>query len=121
MGDWRRQFFHTKTSVTTTWKCRVATGIVIMLMATMTRGFWAPRLAESLVCKGAPLPSDIVLVENFDPTYLVFERAAELERAGLAPRALVPVQISNDTGSANPVSKGIAELMARQARLRTWE
>src|SRR5215467_1258981 len=121
MGNWRRQFFRTRTSVTPTWKFRVVTVIALILMATMTRGFWAPWLAGSLVCTEAPLPSDIVLVENFDPNYLVFERAAELEKMGFAPRALVPVQVSNEPAVANPVSKGIAELMARQAQLRTWE
>jgi len=121
MGNWRRQFFHTRTSVTSTWKFRVVTVIVLILMPTMTRGFWAPRLAGSLVCTGAPLPSDIMLVENFDSKYLVFERAAELEKMGFAPRALVPVPASNDPAIANPVFKGIAELMARQARMGTWE
>src|SRR5262249_15038926 len=37
------------------------------------------------------------------------------------PRALVPVQVSSEPAIANPVSKGIAELMARQAQMRTWE
>jgi hypothetical protein len=90
-------------------------------MAAMTRGSWALWLAGSLVCTGAPLRSDIVLLENFDPNYLVFERAAELEKAGLASRALVPVSVSNDPAIANPIAKGIAELMARQARMGTWE
>ncbi|HEX9285179.1 MAG TPA: hypothetical protein VF879_05870 [Nitrospirales bacterium] len=49
-----------------------------------------------------------MLVENFDPHYLPFERAAELRRAGVASRVLVPTQ-------ANIVSKGIAELMTRLA------
>jgi hypothetical protein len=51
----------------------------------------------------------------------VFERAAALQAAGLAPRALIPVQASKDPGVPNPVSTGIAEVMARQARLRDWE
>jgi hypothetical protein len=78
-------------------------------------------VGQSLVCTEGPGESDVILVENFDPNYLVFERAAALQRAGLASRALVPVQRSGDPGAANPVSLGVAEVMARQARLRAWE
>src|SRR5439155_10712211 len=52
--------------------------------------------------------------------YLLFERAAALEKAGVAPTTLVPVEASPDATVANPVSSGIAEVMARQARLRAW-
>jgi hypothetical protein len=121
MRAWRRHFFYTKESVRTTWKLRVGTLIVVILIAAVTRGFWTARLARSLVCTGEVAPSDMIVVENFDPNYLVFERAAALQKAGLAPRALVPVQASRDGEVANPVSRGIAELMARQARMGTWE
>ena len=42
-------------------------------------------------------------------------------RAGLAPRAFVPVRGSDDIATADPVAKGIADLMAQQARLGPWE
>jgi uncharacterized SAM-binding protein YcdF (DUF218 family) len=63
-------------------------------------------------------PSDVILVENFDPHYLVFERAAALYKAGLAARVLVPTQASRDPARANAVSQGIAELMSQMARLQ---
>src|SRR6266849_524305 len=121
MRQWQRHFFYTKKSIRTTWKFRVGTLIVAILIATVTRGFWTAQIGQSLVCTEKPLPSDILLVENFNPNYLVFERAAELEKAGFASRALVPVEASNDPAVANSVSKGIAELMARQARMGAWE
>src|SRR5262249_52623427 len=37
------------------------------------------------------------------------------------PRTLVPVQVSRDPSLANPIFTGIAEVMARQARLQAWE
>src|SRR2546425_7089935 len=121
MPEWQRHFFYKKQSVRTTWKLRAGALVVVLLVATATRGFWISRLATSLVCTGEVAPSDIILVENFDPNYLVFERAAELQKAGLARRALVPVQASRDPAIANPVSKGIADVMGRQARLAAWE
>ena len=121
MGEWRQQFFYKKESVRTTWRLRVGVLVVVISIAILTRGSWTVRIAGSLVCAGAPQPSDIILVENFDPSYRAFERAAELEKAGFAPRALVPVQVSDDPAAANPVSKGIADLMARQARMGAWE
>jgi hypothetical protein len=121
MRQWRQHFIYTKQSIRTTWKFRVGTLIVAILIAIVTRGYWTAWIGESLVCTEKPLPSDILLLENFDPHYLVFERAAELQKAGFASRALVPIQASDDPAVANPVSKGIADLMARQARMGAWE
>ena len=41
----------------------------------LTRGWWTVAIARSLVCDANGAPSDAILVENFDPDYLVFERA----------------------------------------------
>lgn len=103
------------------WKVFVGTLIVVILVAAVTYRVLAGWVGESLVCAGGPVPSDLLLVENFDPHYLVFERAAELEEAGYAPRALVPVWASGEPSVANPVAEGVARLMARQARIGEWE
>jgi hypothetical protein len=118
---WRQHLFYTRTSTRTTWKLRLAVLAVVVLAAAATHGFWTAPLGRSLVCTEEVGPSDLILVENFDPDYLVFERAAALQAAGLAPKALVPVQESRNPGVPSPVSKGIAEVMARQARLGAWE
>ena len=60
-------------------------------MVWLTHGWWTVAVARSLVCDANAAPSDAILVENFDSDYLVFERAANLRRAGFAPRVLVPV------------------------------
>jgi hypothetical protein len=117
---WHRHLVYTRTSTRTTWKLRLAVLAVLVVTVAATRGVWTAWVGKSLVCTEDVAPSDLILVENFDPDYLVFERAAALQAAGLAPRALVPVQGSSP-GVPNPVSKGIAEVMARQARLRDWE
>jgi hypothetical protein len=95
--------------------------VFAILIGATTRGAWTALLGRSLVCTGQPAPSDVILVENFDPNYRVFERAAALQAAGLAPRALVPVSASTDLTVLDPVSLGIAELMARHARLGAWD
>ena len=118
---WRQHLFCTRTSTRTTWKLRLAVLALVVLAAAATRDVWTAQLGRSLVCREGVAPSDLILVENFDPDYLVFERAAALQAAGFAPKALVPVQESRESGVPNPVSKGIAEVMARQARLRDWE
>jgi hypothetical protein len=93
-----------------------------LLLVSVTRGFWTVRIGHSLVCPEQALRrSDAIVVENFDPNYLVFERAAALHTAGWAPRVFVPVQASRDPARPSAVSKGIAELMARVAHLKAWE
>jgi hypothetical protein len=116
-STWRRHFFYRKESVKTTWKFRLALFMLVIFLVSVTHGFWSLWVGQSLVCAEEIRPSDILLVENFDPSYLVFERAAALRKAGWAPRVLVPTEASPDSGRVNRVSQGIVELMARVARL----
>src|SRR5262245_44634769 len=118
---WRQHLLCTRTSTRATWKLRLAVLAVLVLVAAGTRNFWTVQLARSLVCREEVVPSDVILVENFDPDYLVFERAAKLQVTGIAPKALIPVLESKNPGVPNPVSKGIAEVMVRQARIHDWE
>jgi hypothetical protein len=121
MRHWRRHFFYTGACLRTTWKLRIGLLTLAILVAAGTRDYWMAGIGRSLVCTQELAPSDLILIENFDPMYVLFERAAELKKAGLAPRALVPVQASHDPAVANPIFKGFAEVMARQARLDTWD
>src|SRR5262245_17133469 len=121
MGTWQRYFFRRKESLRTTWTFRVGVVLIALLAAVVTRGFWADQIAQSLVCSRDPAPSDVIVLENFDPRYVLFERAEELERAGLAPRVLVPVQASPDEAVANAIFAGIAGVMARYARIKVWD
>jgi hypothetical protein len=103
----------------TSW--RLSLGLLVVILATMlTSRLWTAQITRSLTCAESLAPSDAMLVENFDPHYVLFERAAALERDGFAPVALVPVERAYDPNVANPVWLGIAEVMARQARLRKW-
>jgi len=116
-SNWQRHFFYKKESIKTTWKLRLGIFILVILIGSATRGFWAGRIGRSLVCTEEIGQSDIILVENFNPSFLAFERASELRRAQISLRILVPVQTSHDGQGANIVSQGIAELMCRVARI----
>src|SRR5688572_1177189 len=94
--------------------------LVLIVVGVLTSRLWTAAIGRSLVCADTTAPSDAMLVENFDANYLLFERAAALEKAGTARTTFVPVEASSDPKVANPVSVGIAEVMARQARLRAW-
>ena len=121
MHPWIRHFFYTRACLKTTWKLRIGVLVVVILTATATRGFWTASIGRSLVCARDVAPSDLILLENFDPNYILFERAAELEKAGLAPRTLVPVRAARDPAVANLIFSGFAEIMARYARLDAWD
>ena len=74
-------------------------------------------IAHSLVCEASLGPSDAILVENFDNDYLLFQRARDLLRAGLAARVLVPVSADPGTSNPNAVALGIVDVMAKVSRI----
>src|SRR5262245_9817210 len=90
-------------------------------MLAMSRSFWSRTIAQSLTCAEGLSPSDLILVENLNQDYLLFERAAELQQEGFGRRVLIPVQVTHDSDRANAVAVGIAELMASVAQVRTPE
>jgi len=119
---WQRLFVYRKESLKTTWTCRLAILLLAILIGSLTRGYWTPWIGRSLVCTEELGPSDAILVENLDQDYLVFEGAAVLQQAGLSARVLVPTVASRSNPRvANAVDRGIAELMARVARLQNPE
>jgi len=94
----------------------------VLLAALLTHRLWMPSIGQSLVCGEEIAPSDAIFVENFDLSYLLFERAAAVQQAGLAARVLVSAQASDhDSDLATPVASGIVELMGRLARVQNLE
>jgi hypothetical protein len=86
----------------------------------LSRGWWTLTIGRSLVCDANAIPSDAILVENFDPDYLLFERARNLRTSGMATRVLVPVPTDRE-GQPAPVALGIADLMANISRVGRME
>lgn len=120
-STWQRHFFYRAEVVRLTWKIRLALLVLIALSLLITRRFWSTALSGSLTCTGQPRPSELILVENFEPEYLLFERAAALREEGFAARVLVPIQISQASRAANTASVETAKLLAQLAHLRTPE
>jgi len=114
---WTRHFVYRTEHTRTTWKFRVGFVALIVIAAWLPRGWWTVAIARSLVCDANGAPSDAILVENFDPDYLVFERTTQLRRAGFATRVLVPIPTESGTSETNAVALGTAEVMAKIARL----
>ncbi|HPC02361.1 MAG TPA: hypothetical protein PKY58_01095 [Syntrophales bacterium] len=81
------------------------------------RAAWLPRLAELAIHQDALLPSDAIVIENYDPDYLSFETAADLLEKGFAPRVFVPATSYRDPSRPGSVSKGIVDVMCRLARI----
>jgi hypothetical protein len=100
----------------------VAVPVAVVLAGVLARGLWLPLIGQSLVCSEELTSADVIVVENFDPDYRLFERAAALQREGLSTRVLVPTPTSsNDSREVNLVSRRIVELMADLARIRNLE
>ena len=117
LRSWRRHVFYRTEHVRTTWKFRIGLVALAVLGTWLTSGWWTHVIGESLICHPAVARSDAILIENFDPDYLLFERARQLRQAGLAARVLVPVATIDGTGQPNAVARGIAEMMADVGRL----
>jgi len=114
---WTRHLFYRAEHTRTTWKLRLGLLALVVLALWLTNGWWTQSIARSLVCDASLAPSDAILVDNFDPDYLVFKRATQLRRAGLAARVLVPIRTDPGTQEPDDVALGTAQLMARIARI----
>jgi len=117
MAGWGRHFFYRKEVWKTTWTFRLSVLVVFIAIALLTRNVLADRIGKSLVCEEHADRSDAILVENFDPEYLEFERAATLKNAGIASRVFVPVSASADPEYPDTSSSGVVGEFARVARL----
>src|SRR5712692_2751822 len=84
------------------WRWRLAVPVIVVLAGVLTRGLWLPSIGQSLVCAENVASADVLLLENFDPDYRLFERAATLQREGHSARVLVPTRTSSsDSNEAN--------------------
>jgi hypothetical protein len=114
---WTRHLFDRAEHTRTTWKFRVGLSTLVVVALWLTSGWWTVAIARSLVCEANAAPSDAIIVENFDPDYLLFQRARELRRAGLAARVLVPISTDPGTQQPNDVAVGITRVMAEISRI----
>jgi uncharacterized SAM-binding protein YcdF (DUF218 family) len=90
----------------------ICAGIVI------TRGHWLPWIGGYLVCQESIGVSDVILIDNVEPNYLLFERAQRLQSQGLAEIVLIPILKADTSGPPALVSIGIVDVMCRISMLR---
>jgi hypothetical protein len=75
-----------------------------------------------LVTDSGPCKPDLILIDNLEPDYLLFEKAEELRKHDRAAMVLVPVVASGrDPEKPGLVPRGVAEVMIRVARLESTE
>jgi hypothetical protein len=117
---WTQLFVYRAECTRTTWKFRIGLVAFVVVTLWLTSGWWTVGIARSLACEPSRAPSDAILVENFESSYLAYERAARLRREGLAARVLV--QTLTDPGQ-EPDEVAIARLqvMARISRIGAIE
>ena len=119
---WTRHIFYRSERTRTTWKFRFAVLGVLAFAGWLSRDSLTIAIADSLICDSSAVPSDAILVENFDPDYLAFETAARLRKDRVAPRILVPIKMSaQEESGLSLVSLGIAQVMANIAHLGAFE
>jgi hypothetical protein len=119
--NWTRHFVYRREQLRTTWKFRGLVVFVLVAAAWLTNGWWTTSIARSLVCESNAVPSDAILIENFDADYLSFEQATTLRRTGFAARVMVPIKFDAETAQPNLVSMGTANLLANIAHLGDFE
>ena len=118
--SWKSRFIYSKQCVKTTWTLRLSLFVSVVLLAWLSGPLWARAVAYSLVCDEKIVPADAILIENFDPDYLLFERAQALYKNRLASKVFVPTDAGAD-GTESMVSAGIVEVMSRVAWLERRE
>jgi hypothetical protein len=118
---WTRHIVYRSQHTRTTWRFRIGILALALLAGWLSRGWWTVAIASSLVCDANGTPSDVILIENFDPDYLLFERATRLRRAGAGSRVFVPVRTDPGTSEINTVALGMVEVMAKAARVGAVE
>lgn len=94
------------------WKSRLLAAVVVAAGIGLLALCGLQSLGPGLVHKDEIQKSDILLIENFDPDYLLFEKARQLLSEGWARRVMVPVEASPGGDRPNAVSKGFVEVMA---------
>ena len=115
---WQRQIVYRTTGYRTTWKFRLLVVGLLVALPLATRGWWVPALGKSLVCDSEFERPDLIVIDNLDSDYLLFEKAGELREHGVGERLLVPVQASGrNPEKPNLVSREIVDVMVRVAGL----
>lgn len=115
---WRDQFVYRATAYRTTWKLRLLAPALLLLLLMTTRAWWVPAIGWSLACTSSIESPDVILIDNVDTNYHLFEMAADLKARAVGDWVLVPVTASPlDPQEPGLASRAIVDAMARVAHL----
>jgi len=112
------------TGYRTTWKLRLfaASSLFVLALGSATHAWWSPTVGWFLVSDTGMVNTDLILIDNLDTNYLLFEKARNLKKSGMDARVVVPVAgAANDPEKPNLVSREIAEVLIRVAGLDAVE
>lgn len=115
---WRDQFVRRATGYRPTWKLRLLAPLLLLVLLMTTRGWWVPAVGWSLVCNSGIERPDVILIDNLDTNYHLFEMAADLKGRGVGDWVLVPVSASPlDPQKPGLAARAIVDAMVRVAQL----
>lgn len=63
---------------------------ILTVLPMASRQWWIPGLGFALVCDSQSERPDLILIDNLDSNYLLFEKAAELKELGFGEKVLIP-------------------------------
>lgn len=118
---WRKFIWRRKEVLRTTWRFRLVAGAAVLLLLLAAHRPILTAVGRSLIHSDPAVASDAIVLEHYDPDYLIFERAREVRESGLAQRVLVPCQTFGGPTNLNAVSAGIIDVMTRVSRLEDTE
>jgi len=95
--------------------------ILLLALTFFTRGWWLDLGARSLVCTEGTGAGDVLLINNLESNYLLFEKAQELVSAGGVRRVMALVPTTGSGSDPGRVAQGVVDLMAEVARLKNLE
>lgn len=119
---WQRHMICQTRNMRTTWKLRLLVACLLLILTAGTQRWWIPLLGWSLVSNTGVGKADLILVDNLDLDYRLFEKAADLIRSGIGRKVLIPVFTSGqDIEKPNEFSLEITEVFIRLAGLESVE
>lgn len=118
---WKSWILKKKEVTVTTWKFRLLALFTVGLIGVLVHRVCLEAVATSLLHEEALAPADVLLLENFDPDYFVFEAGRDLLRRGYSSRVLIPVVAKEESLTPRPIEQSFVEVMSRNAGVDQYE
>lgn len=119
---WKRRLAYCTIGYRPTWKLPLFVVILLLALGSATHSWWSPTVGWFLVSDSGMVNPDLILIDNLDTNYLLFEKARDLKLGGATALVLVPVVAGgNHPDEPNVVSQEITRVLLRLAQLESAE